>query len=261
LVFEYSPPPIAKGLSPELADPIIKGLAVKDSCVANKSLINIAVDMGLMNSSMVNISGIAGQQMDALDFSSLSSGINLDNSIDLSNSPTSQLSALTNLDLTALQTTALVQMRTTTLINLKSQLDNLKLSLAALRGQSQAVIEAQLSYTPNNNPANAVKTAAVADLRTRILSVEGLIDSLTVANGVIDNIATSSIALEGDITTLRGTATTLKTTGGTIPPFYDDAIRGLTTFASQAKQNVNISNPAYRCGSKSENRHKGRNHC
>jgi hypothetical protein len=232
-VFETTPSPIATALGSDGA--MINNIFVlRNNCSSGASILQAAEQMGYLTSD-TSLSTQANKQINNVNFSKISDGFNLDNMIDLSNSPTSQLSTLTSLNLSTLNTTQLDTMRFTTLPLLSSQLVNVSTSLTTLNSSLTATL---LTFTPTGQ-VYPVTANAVADLQSRITSVVAIITTI-VANGTgtIPSLITQVTYMSGNITVLKSQASTLITTANNIPGYYNMSIDSLHYFANNATKNV-----------------------
>lgn len=203
-IFEFSPPPIINALDASLGKTITQVFDARDRCVAEQSLIQIASEVGLVNASTVDVKKLASDKINEIDFSGLATNFNVSSAVSLTDSPTNQLSALVNLDLSGLTTSSLDSL-TTSLDNLDTQLSNLKTTLTSL---SSGLAAGQLTFNPSS-PSAATQTAAVDDLKARIAVVVALIDGLR-PSGKIATGVSGTASFSTSITNLQSTAQTLK---------------------------------------------------
>ncbi|KAJ3319622.1 hypothetical protein HDV06_006184 [Boothiomyces sp. JEL0866] len=208
LIFETSPPAIGSALTADMKQYVNEFSTARTQCAQNASLITIAVNMGLINSSQVNITSQASTQINALNFTSLSSGWNLNNVLSLSNSPTSQLSTLTNLDLSSLNLTALNTLANTTLPNMKSNLITLNNSFPTGSNVNQSIF----TYHSGGSPAASDVTLSISQFNSQVTNAQTLIGQLANAGGIIDQLIASTNTMGSQITTLKNNVDTLQLT-------------------------------------------------
>ncbi|KAJ3258984.1 hypothetical protein HK103_003125 [Boothiomyces macroporosus] len=209
VVFETNPPLIANSsaLSPSMQQSINEFSTARTQCAQNASLITIAVNLGLINSSQVNITSQASTQINSLNFSSLSNGWNLNSVLTLSNSPTSQLSNLTSLDLSGLNLTALNTLANTTLPNLKTNLISLNNSLPAPSQVNQTLF----TYQPGS-PNSSDITNSINQFNSQVANAQTLIGQLANSGGIIDQLISSTNTMGDQVTTLKTSVNTLQVT-------------------------------------------------
>jgi uncharacterized protein YqgV (UPF0045/DUF77 family) len=230
-VFEYSPPPIVQALDATTAKSVTQAFTARDKCVANVSIINIAGDLGLVNSAQVNVSKLASDQIDAVDFSGVANNFNLGNSLSLSNSPTSQLSNLINLDTS--------QLTVTNFNTLETSLGNLRTAIQALRTSNTGARNAG-SRTYTFGGTGVTQSSADTDFLARSTAVDTTLGNIiTTITTLID---TNIAGLKTSITTMRTTSDALKANAATIPNSYTTATTSLNTFATNARNNVSFIN-------------------
>jgi hypothetical protein len=248
-VFEYSPPPIVQALDSTTANSVTQAFTARDKCVANISIINIAGDLGLVNSNQVNVSRLASEQIDAVDFSGVANNFNLGNSLSLSNSPTSQLSNLINLDTSQLTVTNFNTLETS-LGSLRTAITNLRTANTNARTNSRV-------YTFGGSGVG--QTEADADFNARSTAVDtSLGNIITTINTLIN---TNIAGLKTSITDMRTTSDALKGNAATIPNSYTTATTNLNTFATNARNNVYIINIVDQCHSCDQDYHQEPNCC
>jgi hypothetical protein len=223
-VFEFNPPPVIKALETNTGNLITKAFTARDRCVANISIITIAGDLGLVDSSQVNVTKLASEQIDSVDFGGLATGFNLASSLSLSNSPTTLLNALINLD-----TTGLVG---TNFDSLATSLTNVVTSLNALRASMESARNGAKTFTRNG----VTQSEAETDFNSRSTNLD------TTLNGIITSINTFTTttipSLKNSVNSLRSSADILKTNAAGIPYYYGNATVALNTFSSNASTNV-----------------------
>jgi hypothetical protein len=207
-VFNQYPSPLLQGSA--YADTQKIFFNARDNCLNNKSVFITAFDLKLVDADTANLTKIATEKLDAIDFSGLSDQFNLSSTINLSESPSSKMDTLNTLDLSSLDVTTLNTIHDTTLPSLLSQLNSLKATLQAL---SSALNAGALTFDPNPQDP-LIQQNAVDDLKARIANVMTKIDTLTGSN-------TGTIAtIDGDIVSMNSTVVDLLKTAQNVKVNY-----------------------------------------
>ncbi|KAJ3269103.1 hypothetical protein HDV01_001876 [Terramyces sp. JEL0728] len=207
LVFETSPPAIAPAFNGSIQQYVNYFSTARTQCAQNESLITIAIEIGVLNASQVNITSQASTQINALNFSSLSDGWNLNSVLSLSNSPTSQLSTLTSLDLSSLNLTALNTLANTTLPNMKTNLINLNNSFPTGSSVNQGLFDYQ-----SGSPSVSDVSKSITQFNSQVANAQTLIGQLANSGGLIDILISSTNTMGSQITTLKTNVNTLQLT-------------------------------------------------
>ena len=204
LVFDYSPPPIALGLGPSLQSQIDNVFSFRDQCLQNVSMIQIAINLGYLDGSTVNLTAKATDAINGLDFSTIANSWNVSSAISLSNDPTSQLANLTTLDLSSLNTTALSNLQTT-LTTLKTSVNNI---ITALNGMVTDVTNnAGSTISVSGGVTNA---QAKSDLLTRINAEITRLQNITGSGLEIDTASALTTLITGNVTALNASTASLQ---------------------------------------------------
>jgi hypothetical protein len=211
---------------------VTQAFSFRDQCVANVSLITIAGDLGFVNQTQVNVTKLAFDQIDVVDFSSLTSSFNLSQSLSLSNSPTAQLNNLLNLNTSELSASGFDTLNSS-LAGVITTLNTLKTSMATARAATAPTKVFTLSGGVTFGQADA-------DFIARSTAIDTTIDSIIAS---IETFRTTTISnLKTSIDGLRTSADGLKTNALTVPTYYDAAMVGITTFSTNASNNVFLIN-------------------
>ncbi|KAI8906310.1 hypothetical protein EDD86DRAFT_240622 [Gorgonomyces haynaldii] len=234
VLFETQPSPLGVALQTQYLDYLF---TVRQNCSNGISILKIVTNMGFIDAQSINLTKLASDQINTLNFSSVTS-FDLSSSISLSNSPTSQLSSLTSIDLSTLNTTNIDTLRQTTLPNLVTALTTLRTSLNSLYS-SVATGDIALS----SGTANSDLTSALSDLKTRIQRQVTILDNaINSGNSATYNIPSMISTLD----TLSDTVNVLKNTtipnavslANTLPSYYGNASTALGVFSSHAQTNI-----------------------
>lgn len=217
-------------------------MSAVSGCYANGSLIDIAQSTGLIAAGTINITKLATDNLNTLDFSSVSS-FNINSVLDLSSSPTSQISQLTSVNLGAIDTSTLNAIVNKNIPDLKSNLTLLNTTLGNLyssttNGTYPAVF--LLLLLPSQPPySNATRdAAALRDFQNSMLGIFSILNTIISSGGSLDQIDTVTRTLNASMVNLNATANTIINTANTFPGLYNNSIIQLTYFASNATSNV-----------------------
>ncbi|KAI8906311.1 hypothetical protein EDD86DRAFT_271171, partial [Gorgonomyces haynaldii] len=239
VVFDQRPL-VIQGLDASTLGSVNLAVSVLDNCYSNASLIDIASSAGLVDSSAVNFTKLAKDQLDSLNFSSVSS-FDVSAVLDLNSSPTSQLSNLNNVNLSSIDSSSLDSIVNVRVPTLKANLTTLYNSLSAFMSISSGNALTVLTVNPNSN--SAANDAALTDFKSKVQVILNQITSLTGSGGTLDQISWSAGNLSLSMVTVNNTATTVINTANTLPGLYNQSIALLTQFAVNASANITNSIP------------------
>jgi hypothetical protein len=184
---------------------ITDALTIKKNCTEGQSILKMAMDLKLVNSNS-SFSYQAMKEIDKVNFTSIATGFKLDDQINLSDSPTSKLGALTSLDLSTLNTTQLANLRDVTLPQLSNELRTISNVLVLL---NSTVTTSGLISIPGLQ-SGATMNAALVDFRSRITVVNNNINSMVLAGtGTIPLLIVRVNTMANTIDTVKSQATTL----------------------------------------------------
>lgn len=184
---------------------ITDALTIKKNCTEGQSILQIANNLNLLDSNS-SFRYQANKEIDKVNFSSIATGFNLDDQINLSDSPTSKLTVLTSLDLSTLNTTQLVTLRDVTLPQLSTELTTIKTLLVTL---GSTVTTSGLISLPGSQSVDTMN-AALVDLKARITVTTNKIDLLVKSgNGTIPLLIVQVNNMATNIDTVKTQAVTL----------------------------------------------------
>jgi hypothetical protein len=237
--FETYPPPLAPLLKAAAKFDITDALTIKKNCTEGQSILQIANNLNLLDSNS-SFRYQANKEIDKVNFSSIATGFNLDDQINLSDSPTSKLTVLTSLDLSTLNTTQLVTLRDVTLPQLSTELTTIKTLLVTL---GSTVTTSGLISLPGSQSVDTMN-AALVDLKARITVTTNKIDLLVKSgNGTIPLLIVQVNNMATNIDTVKTQAVTLIAFGKQIPTYYNNSMRGLRWFSNNATVNLTLVIP------------------
>ncbi|KAH6593666.1 hypothetical protein BASA50_007224 [Batrachochytrium salamandrivorans] len=249
VIYEGSPRYISQVITGESAGVINMALDAVPLCYQNRSFIDVAIAVGMINGSAVNITQQASDKINQFNFSAVTSGWDVSSSVDTSNNPSSKLTNVNSIDLSAFNISTLDSARNNSIPALKNNLLNLDSNLNTLYNQASAsttynTIRLYLSFSPASPaPSDSEAVACNNDFLTRVADIRSNIQSIAGVNGYLDQLNTSAIDLETKIVTLNGTATTLLSFTKSLPSLYNASIDSLRYFAGNATANLTVSIP------------------
>ncbi|KAH9248207.1 hypothetical protein BASA81_014167 [Batrachochytrium salamandrivorans] len=236
VIYEGSPRYISQVITGESAGVINMALDAVPLCYQNRSFIDVAIAVGMINGSAVNITQQASDKINQFNFSAVTSGWDVSSSVDTSNNPSSKLTNVNSIDLSAFNISTLDSARNNSIPALKNNLLNLDSNLNTLYNQASAsttynTIRLYLSFSPASPaPSDSEAVACNNDFLTRVADIRSNIQSIAGVNGYLDQLNTSAIDLETKIVTLNGTATTLLSFTKSLPSLYNASIDSLRWF-------------------------------
>ncbi|KAJ8327307.1 hypothetical protein QVD99_008140 [Batrachochytrium dendrobatidis] len=240
LTFDYSPPPISIALDPFTQTSVNNVFILRDQCKQNQSLLTIATNLGYLNASSINMTKIASDQLESLDFSPIANSWNLSSSISINPSPTQKLSALTSLDTTGLNVTTLNNISTNALPALRNALTNLRdvynVAITTSNGNSG------LTFSPSSQAA-AVVNAGYADFVSKLTTRRDALNAFLAVNGSIDQMQNSITSMISSVQSLNTSTHNAINNANTIPGYYNSSISSLGYFSGNATNNLTIAIP------------------
>ncbi|KAH6559874.1 hypothetical protein BASA50_007223 [Batrachochytrium salamandrivorans] len=240
LTFEYSPPPIAVGLDISTQISVNNLFQLRDQCGNNQSLLTIAANLGYLNAGSINMTRIASDQLNSLDFTPIANSWNITSSISVNPSPTAKLSALTSLDTSSLNVTALNNITTTALPALRTALTNLRnvynIAIGTTNGSTG------LTFTLNGQP-NSVTAAGYTDFLGKLTTRRDALNAFLASGGQLDQMQTSVDSMISSVQSLNTSTTNAISAAGTIPGYYSSSMTSLQYFAGNATLNLTTAIP------------------
>lgn len=203
LIFDYSPAPISQGLDNSTQTMINNVFSFRQQCLQNVSLIQIAVNLGYLDGSSVNLTSKATDAINGLDFSTIATSWNVSSAISLSNNPTSQLANLTSLNLNSLNTTSVTSLQTS-LTQLKTAVAGIVTALQGLITDVN-VNAGTLTITGGLSVAS-VRTDLVSRINTEITRLQAISNS----GGQVDIATALATYMSGNITALNSSTASLQ---------------------------------------------------
>ncbi|KAI8929060.1 hypothetical protein BC831DRAFT_509523 [Entophlyctis helioformis] len=217
VVFDYSPPPIASGLDSNLRSTINNVFTFRDKCMENKSMITIASELNLIDAASVNMTKLAGDQLNGLDFTPIASSWDISTSISLDPPLATKFAPINALSPT---------------INV-TPLDNL-LAAGGLPALRQLIDDARAELVAAKNG-----DAQIAEIDRILTATTGIYD-LTVAS--VTSMRTSCLSLGtaiGNVQSSSATVTARYTTAtNALTAFAGTVTTSLTNFIPTVKVNV-----------------------
>nr|KAJ3421224.1 hypothetical protein HK105_004175 [Polyrhizophydium stewartii] len=244
-VFDYSPPPISNGLSADMKTQVINVFSFRDQCGQNKSLLDIAVNLKLVDAASVDMTTLASNQLNSIDFTPIANSWNIGSSISLSQSPTSALSSVTSFSTNGISTSGLSNLHSSGIPALRTAITNLKNGFDA--AITNANSNSGLTFTPAGASAadqTAAYTAFMALLQSRSAALGAF---LTATTGTLDSMDATVQDMITKINTLVSDTNTmivsLISNANSIPALYTSATNSLTQFASDASTSISNGIP------------------
>ncbi|KAJ3319633.1 hypothetical protein HDV06_006195 [Boothiomyces sp. JEL0866] len=209
------------------------GLTAVSQCYQNQSLFTVVGNTGLVDKDQLNFTKQASTVINSFNFSQINS-FNIDGVIDLSQNPTSQISAISNLNVNALNTSALDDIHNVLVAPLNNSLTTLSSTITQLIPAGRAGITIS-----GSNPSAAVQNQATQDFLTQLNSIVTQINGLTNnTNGVLTTVDINSAMLSVAIANLKSSATALINDALTIPQYYNYSVSNITSFAHAVQSNI-----------------------
>ncbi|KAJ3301908.1 hypothetical protein HDV03_000236 [Kappamyces sp. JEL0829] len=217
-VFDYTPPPINSGLPSAFAQNINQIMALRDQCSQNVSILNIAINLGMVDSSSIDISSLVAVQINAADFSSIGT-LSLADVVTMSPTPSSLLSPLTSLDLSTMTSTSLSTFKTD-LGTLRTNLNTLSTSITTNQGSATV------------NLVTGTLANAQADFANTVTTYVSNINAMTTSGGYIDQLIAYADANIAKIASLKSDLTTTQTyiTSNNIVGYYTTALTQMSNY-------------------------------
>ncbi|XJO70777.1 hypothetical protein BDV3_000396 [Batrachochytrium dendrobatidis] len=250
VMYDGSPPYIQQVMAGSpTAGMINAALVAVPLCYQNQSFIDVAVKVGLLNGSMINVTQQASDKINSFNFSAVTSGWDISSSVDTSNNPTSKLTNVNSVDLSGFNITSLDDARQSSIPALKNNLVFLDNELVGLYNQASSATTASaigsyLTFTPSSPaPSDSQAVACNNDFLVKISDIRSNIQRIVQTTGYLDNLNTSILLLENQIVSLNSTATTLLGFTRSLPRLYNLSIDSLQNFAGNATANLTIAIP------------------
>ncbi|KAJ3258995.1 hypothetical protein HK103_003136 [Boothiomyces macroporosus] len=207
-------------------------LTAVSQCYQNQSLFTVIGNTGLVNKDQLNFTKQASTVINSFNFSQINN-FNINGVINLSQNPTSQISAISNLNVSALNTSALDNIHNVLVTPLNNSLTQLSSTISLI-----PVGQAGINVTGSAVNQTIVNQAAI-DFANQLNSIVTQINSITNnTNGVLTTVDSNSALLSAAIANLKTSATSLINHALTIPMYYNYSVSNITTFATAVQTNI-----------------------